>query len=129
MCFHMRCTLGPQLSLTQAYWKLRQLGDPAVCAFLQHGSWHQITFNDCIAAWHGVTGHRSGFEGHFYHVDVLARPEYYINLLFLQELLESNLGNCKANIKTTDEDLGLIKDNITTLEVWLCSPLLDRNTC
>lgn len=34
-----------------------------------------------------------------------------------QELLESNLGNCKSNITTTDDDLGLIKDNLTTLEV------------
>eukprot|EP00197_Chlamydomonas_leiostraca_P011308 CAMPEP_0202864280 /NCGR_PEP_ID=MMETSP1391-20130828/4586_1 /ASSEMBLY_ACC=CAM_ASM_000867 /TAXON_ID=1034604 /ORGANISM="Chlamydomonas leiostraca, Strain SAG 11-49" /LENGTH=187 /DNA_ID=CAMNT_0049544011 /DNA_START=87 /DNA_END=651 /DNA_ORIENTATION=- len=36
-----------------------------------------------------------------------------------KELLESNLGNCKSNITTTDDDLGLIKDNLTTLEVSL----------
>lgn len=35
----------------------------------------------------------------------------------LQELLETNLGNCKANLKTVDSDLEIVRDNITTLEV------------
>jgi hypothetical protein len=34
-----------------------------------------------------------------------------------QELLASNLENCKANLKTCDTDLGVINDNITTIEV------------
>jgi hypothetical protein len=35
----------------------------------------------------------------------------------LQELLANNLENCKANLKTCDHDLGVINDNITTIEV------------
>lgn len=34
-----------------------------------------------------------------------------------RDLLATNLSNCKANLKTNEEDLAYMKDSITTLEV------------
>jgi len=36
-----------------------------------------------------------------------------------QELLEGNLSICKANVKSADKDIEVIRDNVTTLEVSL----------